>query len=125
MGEDFAPQRGVDPLQVLTVLAVGRPASASLLGVIGSKSGGREIQALSRKDTLALGRRTAFTADNQRDWIEVWHGSELTAEWHQTKDAELWGWLDKVLRDDPSLYGAPTPANPSPGRGPVLQQARG
>jgi hypothetical protein len=57
-------------------------------------------------------------------WIEVWHGAELTAEWHKEKDAGLWQVLDRVLRDDAALYRSPARRDPPPGRGPRLQEAR-
>jgi hypothetical protein len=62
-------------------------------------------------------------------WIEVYRGGELESEWGQGKDAELWGWLDKLLREDPSLYdpkiapapdAPPSPDSAPPGRGPRL-----
>jgi hypothetical protein len=56
-------------------------------------------------------------------WIEVYQNGELVSEWHQTKDAELWRWLDMLLREDPTLYDPPAPGEPPRGRGPRLQQA--
>jgi hypothetical protein len=67
-------------------------------------------------------------------WIEVYRGGELESEWGQQKDAALWNWLDKLLREDPGLYephsapapdAPPTPDTAPPGRGPRLfHQAR-
>jgi hypothetical protein len=57
-------------------------------------------------------------------WVEVWRAGELESEWHREKDADLWRWLDRLLREDPSLYDPPAPGEPPHGRGPVLQQVR-
>jgi hypothetical protein len=98
--------------------------------------------------TFLLGRLTAvpFRGVEQHievrraaeGWIEVYRNGKLESEWGEHKDVELWGWLDKLLREDPSLYdppapraappkaAAPTPdTSPSPetaphGRGPTL-----
>lgn len=43
-------------------------------------------------------------------WIEVWRGGNLESEWGKWKDKELWGWLDKLLREDDSLYDRPKPS---------------
>ena len=37
-------------------------------------------------------------------WIEVYQHGELVSEWNQTKDPELWRWLDLLLREDAALY---------------------
>jgi hypothetical protein len=43
-------------------------------------------------------------------WIGVWRGDVLESEWHRDKDPELWQWLDKLLREDGSLYDRPQPS---------------
>ncbi len=46
----------------------------------------------------------------QPGWVEVWRNGKLESEWGKWKDRELWGWLDKLLREDDSLYDRPTPS---------------
>jgi len=55
-------------------------------------------------------------------WIEIHRAGELSAEFHQEKDAEVWLWLDWILRDADELYGPPAPGAPPRGHGPARQQ---
>jgi hypothetical protein len=54
-------------------------------------------------------------------WIEVWRHGKLEAEWSAQRDPDLYPVLDRIERNDPSLYLEPAPNGGVRGRGPVLQ----
>jgi hypothetical protein len=61
-----------------------------------------------------------------RGWIEIYRGGKLESEWNELRDPDVWQPLDRIYRNDPSLYLSPAPDRALRGRGPVLghQEAR-